>query len=271
MAGWMLDASAIAIGERYEAHVVPSFHAAWADEIARRLAIRPGDRVLDVACGTGALARRAAARVGAGGEVVALDASPAMLLVAERASRAARVRWRGGDAHALPFPDASFDRVACPHGLVFFDEPARALAEMARVLKPGGRLVATAWAERASNPHEAALADAFREATGGEPPFFATLFSLSAPGALARLAGEAGLASRARVERVTREARFDGFSTYWRGMACGRPVSEVVDALPTRVGQRLAEAARARLAPWAVGRGYRSPQTSWFLSIDGGA
>jgi SAM-dependent methyltransferase len=107
------------------------------------VAVREGDHVLDVACGTGVVARGAVPKVGAG-RVVGLDATDAMLAVAERIEP--RVEWRVGDAGDLSFEDGSFDAVICQSGLMFFPDQVAAVREMWRVLGPGGRLAVQVWA-----------------------------------------------------------------------------------------------------------------------------
>lgn len=102
-------------------------------------ALDPGNRVLDVATGTGAAARAASERVSPNGEVIAGDVSTTMLDVARKNPANAAITFEHLDGHALPFPDARFDRVICQLGLAFFDDPARGLAEFKRVLATGGR------------------------------------------------------------------------------------------------------------------------------------
>ncbi len=105
--------------------------------------LRQGDRVLDVACGTGIVARAALERVGAHGRVVGVDLNEDMLAVGR--AKGPAVAWRHGDAESLPFDDGSFDVVACQFGLMFFADRVAALREMWRVLAPGGRLVVATW------------------------------------------------------------------------------------------------------------------------------
>ena len=122
----------------YEQRLVPALFAAWAETLLEAARIRPGQRALDLACGTGVLARAAAARIGPGGSVAALDPNPGMLSVARRI--APEVEWRLGAAEALPYRDRSFDAVLSQFGMMFFEDRAAALREMRRVLAEGGRL-----------------------------------------------------------------------------------------------------------------------------------
>jgi ubiquinone/menaquinone biosynthesis C-methylase UbiE len=128
----------------YENYFVPAMFRPWALELLRHAALRAGEKVLDVACGTGIVSREAAAVVGTDGEMVGLERNPAMLAVARSQASApgAQLRWQEGDAQSLPFPDERFDAVLCQHGLPFFPDRTAAVAEMRRVLAPGGRAVA---------------------------------------------------------------------------------------------------------------------------------
>jgi len=122
--------------ECYESAFVPAFFAQWAPILCEAAGVGPGQRLLDVACGTGIVARTAAGLVAPDGLVVGLDLNEAMLTVARRVSPG--IEFHQGDAAALPFPAGSFDVVACQLALMFFPDRAQALAEMARVVTPGG-------------------------------------------------------------------------------------------------------------------------------------
>ena len=127
----------------YEGLFVPALFGQWAPIVADAAQIRPGQRVLDVACGTGILAREIASRVGSVGRVVGIDRSPGMIAVAKQLAPA--VDWREGVAESLPFPDRSFEAVVSQFGLMFFTDRRQALREMLRVLTRGGRLAVAVW------------------------------------------------------------------------------------------------------------------------------
>jgi ubiquinone/menaquinone biosynthesis C-methylase UbiE len=121
----------------YEELFVPALFEAWAPRVLDAARIEAGDRVLDVACGTGVLARAAAGRAGRAGAVAGADVNAAMLEVAARIDPG--IEWQAAPAEDLPFDDQSFDAVVSQFGLMFFSDPAAAAGEMHRVLVPGGR------------------------------------------------------------------------------------------------------------------------------------
>lgn len=128
--------------ENYERYFVPAIGAPLAKELVETAALRAGERVLDVACGTGVVARLAAQASGAAGSVAGLDINPGMLAVARSTTPPGMViDWREASAEAMPFPDASFDAVLCQMGLQFVPDKVASLREMRRVLTPGGRLI----------------------------------------------------------------------------------------------------------------------------------
>ena len=122
----------------YDEEFVPALFAPWGPVVAAEAGVREGDRVLDVACGTGALTLAVSEIVGPSGQVVGLDANPAMLAVARR--KPEDIEGREGMAEALPVADNSFDAVVSQFGFMFFEDKPKALFEMMRILKPGGRL-----------------------------------------------------------------------------------------------------------------------------------
>ena len=126
----------------YEALFVPALFQQWVSKVVDAAKLVAGQSVLDVACGTGVLAREARLRTGPAGYVAGLDPGVGMLAVAKELSPS--VDWQQGKAESMPFSDASFDVVLSQFGLMFMDHD-RALREMLRVLKPQGRLVVAVW------------------------------------------------------------------------------------------------------------------------------
>ena len=128
--------------ENYQRDFVPSIATPVSRELLRVADLKPSERVLDVACGTGLITRLASERVGADGAVMGIDIAPDMIGVAKRvpAPDGAAIQWRVADAAALPIADASVDVVLCQMGLMFMENRAAAIAEMARVLVPSGRV-----------------------------------------------------------------------------------------------------------------------------------
>lgn len=140
----------IAAAKSYEEFFVPALFKQWPPLLAGAAKIESGHRVLDVACGTGILARELASRVGSAGSVTGLDVTPGMLEVAR--NLAPDINWRHGNADALPFPDQSYDRVVSQFGMMFFPDRVKSLREMLRVLTPGGRLAVAVWDSLESMP-----------------------------------------------------------------------------------------------------------------------
>jgi ubiquinone/menaquinone biosynthesis C-methylase UbiE len=161
---WQVAGSAAQV---YQERLVPAIFEPWAPQVVQLAGVGPGDRVLDVACGTGVVTRLAAQRAGPDGRVVGLDLNPAMLEVAVGLPvSGAPVTWRQSSAEQLPFPAGSFDVVCCQLGLQFFADRPAALREMARVLARGGRLVAMVWRPIEYSPGFAALAKALDRHVG---------------------------------------------------------------------------------------------------------
>ena len=161
------DQAQIEAATAYESLFVPALFQQWTASMADAARIQAGQRVLDVACGTGVLARHVARRVGTGGTVTGLDPSPGMLAVAQR--HAPAVDWRRGTAESLPFDAHSFDAVVSQFGLMFFADRTQAVREMMRVLVPGGRLAVAVWDSLERNPAYAAEVDLLTRVAGPAP------------------------------------------------------------------------------------------------------
>ncbi|GAB4385921.1 methyltransferase domain-containing protein [Albidovulum sp.] len=236
--------------EIYDRKFVPALFGQFAPEIVAALAIGAGERVLDVGCGTGIVALAAAGRVGPGGRVAAEDINPGMLAVARAKSDS--IDWREAAAEALPFDDAGFDAVTCQFALMFFADRAKALAEMRRVTRPGGRIGLFVWDRVENSPGYDTLVPVLGEVVGAD-----AAEALAAPFCLGRredLDGElaqAGLAAERHLA-VTGTARHASLDDWIDTEIGGWTLAERVSAdQAARVKERL----RARLSHLAAADG----------------
>ena len=168
------DSYGEAPAESYQRYFVPSIGAPLADDLIRAAGLQPGQRVLDVACGTGVVARRAAERVGAAGVVAGLDVNPGMLAVARSHTPPdVSIDWYQASAESMPLPDGVFDIVLCQMGLQFVTDRLAALREMQRVLASGGRAIVTTPGPKP--PMLAIMADALARHAGPDAASFVEL------------------------------------------------------------------------------------------------
>jgi ubiquinone/menaquinone biosynthesis C-methylase UbiE len=161
--GWQLDQASAAAYERY---LVPAIFDQFARALVALAAPAAGERVLDLGCGTGVVARHAAPLVEPGGSVVGVDVNPGMLGVA--AAILPGVEWRCADAARLPFDDGSFDVGVCQQALMFFPDRSAALGELRRVIAPGGRIALSVWRGVEHNWFYDAFAVALERHAGAE-------------------------------------------------------------------------------------------------------
>lgn len=180
--------------ENYQRYFVPAIAIPVSGDLLRAANLQPGERVLDVACGTGLIARLAAAHVGPTGSVTGIDIAPDMIDVAKATPSPAGppIEWHESDATALPAPNDSYDVVLCQMGLMFMEDRPAALAEMRRVLAPGGRLVVNTPGDIQPTFElmEQAIVDHINPELGG---FVRAVFSMHDPDAVATLLRDAGL------------------------------------------------------------------------------
>jgi SAM-dependent methyltransferase len=163
---WQLSGNA---AERYERVLVPAIFTPWAADLVALAKLRPGERVLDVACGTGVVARLAAERVGPEGHITGLDLNEGMLEVARSQpipAGAAAVAWVQSSALGMRVPDSSFDVVLCQQGIQFFPDRPQALREMIRVLVPSGRVFTSVW--EGPTPYTTAMWNAVARHVGAD-------------------------------------------------------------------------------------------------------
>ncbi|MGH9151369.1 MAG: class I SAM-dependent methyltransferase [Acidimicrobiales bacterium] len=232
--------------ERYEQDLVPALFEPWAGVLLDLAAVGPGDRVVDLACGTGVVARAAARRVMPGGHVCGLDVNEDMLAVARRAG--ADIEWRHADASRTGLPDGSFDAALCQQGLQFVPDRRAALRELHRVLAPGGRAVIATWC--AADDGDAGyipITEALQRHRPGDPDplgFIAAIFALSDGAEVALLAQAAGF-DDVSVERRTATVRFPSAEAWVEAFLGAAPVPSVSSLAPATRAAIIADAATA--------------------------
>jgi ubiquinone/menaquinone biosynthesis C-methylase UbiE len=227
--GWQLSGSG---PESYERHNVIAFMETSRDLVALA-ALRSGERVLDVACGTGVLARLAAKAVGPTRKVAGADLNEGMLTVARAKAEREElsIEWHACDAAALSIPDGSFDVALCQWGLEFFSDRPRGLREIARVLVPGGRLVLRVWRALDRQPFYVALLDALERHLGpGAGAPIRAAFVLSGRRELRALVTEAGF-TRVHLRITTNLLRFPSLDQYVLGYLAATPIAPRVASM----------------------------------------
>jgi SAM-dependent methyltransferase len=233
---WQVAGSA---PEVYERELVPAVFGVWAPILVELAQPRPGERVLDVACGTGIVARIAAKHVGRTGEVVGVDLNPGMLSVARSgvltdARSCGPLQWHEASADKLPFPDKSFNVVYCQLGLQFFADRPAALREMHRVLGAEGRLALMVWRGIYESPGFAVLAESLERHIGQAPAaIMRAPFGLSDADELTALVRAAAfqdvtIQQRAGTVRFPSVEKF--VLSYVAGSPLAGPVSQANDA-----------------------------------------
>jgi SAM-dependent methyltransferase len=192
--------------EIYDEAFVPALFERWGPVIAEAAGVAAGQRVLDVACGTGALTLAVAQKVGPTGSVFGLDPNPEMLAVARR--KPVRIEWVDGRAERLPFDDGRFDAVVSQFGFMFFDDKVAALRETMRVLRPGGRLAVAVCDAVERSPGYAAFAGLLERLFGrAVADAFRAPFALGDAALLQSFCEQAGIGG-AEVVRRTGNVRF---------------------------------------------------------------
>ena len=238
--------------ENYERHFVPAI----GEPVARRLvdAARPapGERVLDVACGTGIAARLAAEAMGAEGTVAGLDANPGMLEVARTVSPDG-IEWHEAPAEAMPLPDAAFDLVLCSMGVQFFADKVQALREMRRVLAPGGRAL---WCTPGPTPPLfEAVDEALTNHIGpGASMFVHAVFSLHDADEARTLMDTAGF-DRIEVETTSVPLRVAPPADFFWQYVRSTPLAAAASELDERTRAALETEVVERCAPFVDGDG----------------
>jgi SAM-dependent methyltransferase len=253
--------AAVAPGWAAHADFIDERGAAVTEALLRAATPQPGERVLELACGPGGPGFAAAPLVGPEGDVVVSDVAAEMTSIAAARARILgldRVRTRDLDLEHIDEPDASFDVVVCREGLMLVADPARATAEIHRVLRPGGRVALTVWGPRDRNPWLGVVFDVVGAQLGLTlpPPAMPHPFSLSDASRLAALLTQGGL-DNVTVDELATPYRAASIDEWWeRTAALAGPLSMMLASLPDddarELRNRAAEAISAYRTPTAL-------------------
>jgi ubiquinone/menaquinone biosynthesis C-methylase UbiE len=255
---WQISGNA---PESYERYLVPALFTPWATDLVARMALQPGERVLDVACGTGSVARFAAQRVSPGGTVTGLDLNPGMIAMARTLPPPTDVQmeWREGSAVELPFANAAFHVVLCQQGLQFFPDRLAALRELHRVLVPGGRLALGVWRPLQHNPYLAALGNALERHVSAEAAAgMRAVCALGDAETLRALLVQAGFRD-VRIHIAILVMRFPSVEAFIPGQFAATPFAGAVAALDAAARTALLEDVRLALRSYTDDEGVAVP------------
>lgn len=252
--------------ERYEANMVPALFEPFARGLLGFAGLRRGERVIDVACGTGIVARLGWPALAPSGRLVGVDLNPGMLEVARVAVDDGDIEFTQGDATALPLPDAEFDVAICHHGLQYFSDRSAALREMHRILTDPGRLVLSVWRPVEHNPGHAVLAAVLdRHVSEAAGDTRRAPFRLSDRGEVRALVTAAGFRDVA-IRLDARVARFPSVEAMIRIMMAGTPLAAAMqDADPGVLKAVIAEATEA-LSAYEDDLGLALPMQAWIVT-----
>lgn len=253
--------------EAYEQYLVPALFAPWAERLIDHAIPSEGDRVLDVGCGTGIVARRAAPHVGQQGIIVGVDINRHMLKVAKTAAAnlTPAIEWRQGDATALPFPDQAFDVIFCQQAIQFIDDAAVALREMHRLLTPTGRTAVSVLRSLAFNTAYETFAEALERHVGGEAGMMMrSPFRGYTREELHALAQDAGFDESAVTIEIS-SVRYPSVSEFVRREAASSPLAGSLEALDRDVREALIQDVAGALSDYVDDRGIVIPLESHVL------
>jgi len=258
MSGWQVSGDAPSLYDQYGLIAVKP----WTDDLIREARCREGDRVLDVACGTGYVANRVNAVSGVTCEVTGLDVNEPMLNAARKIPG---IDWRLGSATELPFEDGSFEVVLCQQGLQFFPDRRVAMKEMARVLTPGGRVSLSVWGRLEGCVFHNAFAKTIGTFLGSDAmSAIEVAFSLNTREELHDLASGAGFES-IEVPYQHRTIRHPSIADYANGFIQATPVAVKYLALSDRDKQGFGEQVTALLSGYVDDHGLASPMENHYL------
>jgi len=257
--GWQLSGSG---PEAYEKYLAEPILKPCAPGLVQGAEIAAGDKVIDVACGTGIVTRLAAQNVGHAGYVIGVDMNPGMLSIALKLTRSEIsdiISWIKGDAVALPLLASGFDALLCQQGLQFFPDKSAALGEMYRVLIPEGRLSFSVLREIEYNPFQKAIADALEHFVGPQSSkIIHSPFTMNDAGEIRTMVTKAGF-NKVHINHEITTIRFASLSEFVPGYLAATPVAATAATLDDKVKSKILDHVTGLLEPYIDDDGLAAP------------
>lgn len=265
VSAWQLDEDG---PEAYESYLVPPIFEPWAERMIDLVRLRSDDRILDVGCGTGIVARRATAILAGDSPAVGLDINEGMLAIAEEEAIGSEpaIEWRHGDATDLPFSDEQFDVIFSQQALQFLDQPETALREMHRVLAPEGRVVCSIWRPIEYQPAYVVLAEAFEQYVGDEAgTMIRGIFPAWNTEYIRSLAREAGF-DDITITIAVGDVRYPSVETFVRREVASSPLANHIAGLAGDLREELIREVADGLTTYVDDEGCISPMETFVLN-----
>jgi len=254
--------------EMYERNMVPAIFEPFARDLLEFADLKKGENILDVACGTGIVARLAWPKVVPTGRVVGLDANPGMLEVARIAARqsAADIEWVEGSVSEMPLHAGGFDVVLCQHGLQYFADKPNAAREMRRVLGDRGRLILNVWRPISFNTGHSVFADVLQRRVSEEAAATRRApFIFSDRNQLRTLVADAGFHDVV-VSLTTRVARFVSAEAMVRTMIAGTPLGAAMNSEDPKLLHTVINEVTTGLSEYVDDQGLAIPMQGWIVT-----
>ncbi len=263
--GWQLGKGG---PEAYEKFIAPAFGGVWAQDIVERAALRKGDRILDVGCGTGIVARFAYQSLGDSVHITGIDVNRIALEKAREISErnATRVEWKQADVTALPFPDDEFDVLLCQQGLQYFPDRSRALSEIHRVLVDQGRIVFSVWRSIEFSPFYLAIHKALQDYVSQKTAaVLASAYTLS-DSVLLRTLFEGAKFKNINIRIVVKQMRYSPLEEFLFGSIFASPFANDILALEYLKREEMFQTIHKSISNYIDDDGLAAPMECYVVS-----
>ncbi len=225
--GWQLSGDG---PDAYEKYIVPAYTRTWAKEIVNRTCLRDGEAILDVACGTGLVARIAAERRNSTDLIYGVDVNEIMINKAKGIEE--NINWYHSDVTDIPFPDNHFEVIFCQQGLQYFPDPSLALKEMNRVLVENGRILLSVWRPIQYSPFYASLCMVLKEYVSEKAAsMLSSAFNFGESGKLSALFNNTGF-KNININIVVKQMSYSPFDEFVIGGIMATPFFEDIKQMP---------------------------------------